>query len=113
MRRTGWRNWLTGAGYVEKKDGEYARAIDSGVDVHVLLFETLGGFSPAVVALLRRCAEARQNRLARSEYDATTWSARTWMSFNTQKISVALHTACAMEIADALGLPSAVDPRSC
>ena len=72
----------------------------------------MGGFSPGVVSLLKRCAEARQNRLSRSEYDQTTWSARSWLTFSVQKISVALHNSCAMEIADALGLPTAVDPRA-
>ena len=76
--------------------------------------ETLGGFSPDVVALLKELAEERQNRLSTGEYmyDQTTWAARTWMSFTTQKLSVALHRAVAMEIGLALGLSVAADPRA-
>ena len=36
-----------------------------------------------------------QNVIARWTNDATTWAARTWMSFDTQKLSVARHGACA------------------
>ena len=55
--------------------------------------------------------EERQNRLSTGEYDQTTWAAHTWMSFTTQKLSVALHRAVAMEIGLALGLSVAADPR--
>ena len=46
------------------------------------------------------------------EYDAATWAARSWMSFSTQQLSVALHRATALEIATALGLSAAADPRA-
>ena len=105
-------NPRTGAGYVPAKKGDYHRAVEvHGVDVRVLLFETLGGFSPDVEALLRELAEERQNRLNTAEYDQTTWSARTWLAFTRQKLSVALHRAVAMEIGTALGLSVATDPR--
>ena len=68
-------------------------------------------FSPAVCTLLKDCAERRQNRLQKAEYDATTWSARTWLSFSVQKLSVALHRAAAFEVVHALGLSDAVDAR--
>ena len=61
--------------------------------------------------LLRELAEARQNKLYAHEYDDTTWSARTWMSYNVQKLSVAVHRTMAMEIAHAVGIPTAVDGR--
>ena len=103
----------SGKGHVAAKPGDYARAIDvHGVDVRPLLFEALGGFSPEVVELLKQLAEERQNRLSTGEYDQTTWSARTWMSFTVQKLSVALHRAAAMEIGLALGLSVAADPRA-
>ena len=54
----------------------------------------------------------RKNKLNRCEYDETTWAARSWMSFVTQKISVAVQRAVAYEIATALGLATAVDPRA-
>ena len=57
-----------------------------------------------------RSAE-RQNKLNSSEYDLTTWAARTWMSFSVQKISVAVQMASTGEIIHALGLAAAGDPR--
>ena len=45
------------------------------------------------------------------KYDVTTWSARTWLSFVVQKVSVALHHAVALELAHALGLSAVVDTR--
>ena len=44
-----------------------------------LLFSTLGGFSPAVNALLKALVELRQNKLSKTEYEDTTWVARTWL----------------------------------
>ena len=43
-----------------------------GTDVRPLLFETLGGFSPEVMELLKQLAEERQNRLSTGEYDQMT-----------------------------------------
>ena len=91
----------------EARDGQYTRALASGCEVSTLLFETLGGFSPDVVALLKRLADERENRLTKAEYDETTWSARTWQSFATQQISVALQLAATLEIAHALGIATA------
>ena len=78
----------------------------------VSLCETLGGLSPAFCNLLKEAAEARSNRLTSGEYDATTWAARTWLSYTVQKISVALHRAVALEIAESLGFATAVDARA-
>ena len=44
-----------------------------------------------------------------SEYDA--WAARNYMAFVAQRISVATHISLAQEIAEALGLSVAADPR--
>ena len=49
---------------------------------------------------------ARSNKLTAHEYEETTWSARTWLSFVHQQVSVALHRAVAWEIGSALGDPS-------
>ena len=53
------------------------------------------------------------NKLAGSEYDETTWSARTWLTFAAQRISVATQLSAAQEVAQALGLSVSVaaDPR--
>ena len=51
----------------------------------------------------------------KTQYDETTWSARTWMAFTTQRISVALHTAVAHEAAlvyNARAHAVAGDPRN-
>ena len=64
---------------------DYAQALAGGkCDVRCLLFETFGGFGEGVMRLLRRAAEERGNKLRGSEYDATTWSARTWLSLPAQ-----------------------------
>ena len=44
--------------------------------------------------------------------DETTWSARTWMAFVTQRLSVAAQLSMAQEVAEALGLSVAADPRA-
>ena len=81
--------------------------------VDVLLFETLGGFSPDVLRLLRQLSTEVGNQLSASQHDATTWSAKSWKSFQCQKLSVALHKAVAFEIASELGIAAVagVDPR--
>ena len=76
-----------------------------------MLFETFGGFAPEVMELLSTLCEERANRLHAGEYDATTWAARSWMAFSAQQLSVALQRATALEIATALGLSAAADPR--
>ena len=43
--------------------------------------------------------------------DETTWSARTWLAFVRQRISVAIHFAAAKEIAEALKMTMATDSR--
>ena len=101
----------SGVGYVAAKSGDYARALASGVTCVPLLLETFGGCSPEVVSMLREAAEWRKNKLASSEYDETTWAARTWTSFVSQRISVAAQLAMAQEAAEALGMSVAADPR--
>ena len=102
----------TGEGYVAPAKGQYTRAEDvHGCDVRTLLFSVFGGFSGAVVDLLEECAQQRQNKLRKDEYDVTTWSARTWLTFSVQKVSVALHRAVALELAHGLGLSAAVAAR--
>ena len=65
-----------------------------------------------MVELLREIREERGNKLNRSEYDLTTWSARSWWAFAVQKLSVAVHLAAATEIGLALGLAYAADKRA-
>ena len=66
---------------------------------------------PPISALRALRRDWRQNKLTSSEYDETTWSARTWLSFVSQRLSVATQLAAAQEVAEALGLSVAADPR--
>ena len=91
--------------------GDYARALQNGVEVVPLLVETFGGFGPGLVDTLRKAAEWRQNRLVASEYDEATWATRTFQPFVCQRISVAVQLAMAQQIAEALRMSTAADPR--
>jgi hypothetical protein len=102
----------TGGGYVAPKDGAYKKAMDKGVAVRELLVEVWGGIGDGLLELLREAAAFKGNKLSAAEYDGeTTWSARTWMTFAMQRISVAVQKAVAKELSDALGFSAAVDPR--
>ena len=95
----------TGKGYVEPLEGEYAFALQQGCDVQCLLFETFGGFSAAVRRLIGRAADQVRNKLSRAQHlDEASWSTRTWTTLQCQRISIALHTACAWDIQEELTL---------
>ena len=104
-------NRLTGEGYVAPVSAPYDRARREGAEVVPLRFETFLGGGPETVALLRAAVEARGNKLRGSEYDATTWSARTWMGFTAQRVSCALARAVAWELASAMELTRVRDAR--
>ena len=74
--------------------------------------EVWGGFSPDLVELIRRAAEARGNKLRGAEYDDATWSTRTWSTYAIQSIACAVARGVAWEIATALSLPRAWDARA-
>ena len=78
----------TGGGHVRQKLGDYDRAVGAGVTVVPLLVETFGGCAPPLMSALQRAADWRQNKLTSSEYDETTWSART--SVAVVRVSAAL-----------------------
>ena len=103
----------TGRGHVAARDGDYAQARGLGHDVLAIIFESFGGFATDTVRLLKLLAGNVKNKLSSRQYDETTWSARSWLSFQTQQLSVALHLALAWEIGAELGLGvcSASDPR--
>ena len=42
----------------------------------------------------------RGRKLSSNQYDETTWSARSWMAFASQQLSVAVQLAVADEISD-------------
>ena len=74
-----------------------------------MLVETFGGLEPALVEELRKGAEWRANKLTASEYDETTWSARTFMAFTTQRLPPS--AASAPPSAAAAGPPHLVRRR--
>ena len=102
----------TGAGYVAPAAGQYTWSLSLGIEVLVLLFSTLGGFSPDVLKLVQRAAESRGNKFKGSEWDDTTWSARSWTSYTMQRLSCELTRACAQEVAIAMRLPRTHDARA-
>ena len=105
-------NRRTGVGYVAPVPSDYARALSNGVRCVPMLVETFGGFGEGLVGVLERASEWRQGRLTASEYDETTWAARKFIPFAAQRISVAVHLSLAQEVAEALGLAVACDPRA-
>ena len=48
----------------------------------------------------RWAAAEVSNKLSSNQYDETTWSARSWMAFASQQLSVAVQLAVADEISD-------------
>ena len=68
----------------------------------MLLFETFGGWSVPVVRLFHRMKAKVLNKLSRAQYDQeATWSTRTWLALQTQRMSIAVHFATAYRIARA------------
>ena len=50
------------------------------------------------------------NRLSRAQYDQeATWSTRTWLALQTQRMSIAVHFAAAYQIARELDLAGPED----
>ena len=47
------------------------------------------------VSVLQRAAAEVSNKLSSNQYDETTWSARSWMAFASQQLSVAVQLAVA------------------
>ena len=92
LQRAHWRGLrLTVGGRLRARGGDGpARGPDARRDVR-----WARGLGPALVEELRKGAEWRANKLTASEYDETTWSARTWMAFTTQRLSVAVQYSAA------------------
>ncbi|EOD11797.1 hypothetical protein EMIHUDRAFT_452299, partial [Emiliania huxleyi CCMP1516] len=78
-----------------------------GVEVQLLLFESFGGFGKGVREILRRAADVLQNKLTRAQYlDEVTWTTKSWLGLQKQRISVVLHTAIAEQAAPVVYLCS-------
>ena len=106
-------NSATGYGYIPATDGDYARALALGVHVELYNFETFGGFGKGVTCLLKELSAIVMNKLTTAQYEETTWGARGWLAFQSQRLSVKLHLAVAYQIGQELGLAACrgADPR--
>ena len=100
-----------GGGHVAYARPDYAHALSrDDTDVQMLLFETFGGWSTPVVRLFHRMKDKVLNRLSRAQYDQeATWSTRTWLALQTQRMSIAVHFAAAYQIARELDLAGPED----
>ena len=53
--------------------------------------------------ILRKAADALQNKLTRAQYlDEVTWTTKSWLGLQKQRISVVLHTAIAEQVVNEL-----------
>ena len=95
----------TGTGTVEAVKGQYTDA-EGKCHVEALLFEEFGAMSAGVEELLMRVAEVAGRKLTWWQYDQTSWSAREWMPFALQRLSVQLWVALADEAQRAIGAAS-------
>jgi hypothetical protein len=91
-----------GQGYVPAFGGDYARAQDNGYKVVCLLAETFGGFHQGLLGVLYQARDLLEDRLSRDEYDRNSWTTTKWFTYAVQRLSVALHNACATELHDAV-----------
>ena len=99
----------TGTGTVEAVKGQYTDA-EGKCRVEALLFEEFGAMSAGVEELLMRVAKVAGRKLTWWQYDQTSWSAREWMPFALQRLSVQLWTALADEAQRAKGRPKTAWP---
>ena len=61
--------------------------------MRLLLFKSFGGFGKGVGEILWDAANVLQNKLTRAQYlDEVTWTTKSWLGLQKQRISVVLHT---------------------
>ena len=93
MRASPVPSVVRGSSVVKFSFYRYARE-DKDVDVRLLLFESFGGFGKGVGEILWKSANVLQNKLTRAQYlDEVTWTTKSWLGLQKQRISVVLHTA--------------------
>ena len=79
--------------HVAKKHESLKRTQYGDVGTNMLVpfaVETFGALGPAARGLLNECARLRQRRLAAEEMAEASWSSRSFMSYWSQRIAVAL-----------------------
>ena len=77
-------------------------------ELRSVIHESYGGFAPGAVKLLHKLGSQHGAKLGHDELTAP-WCARSFRSFHSMCISVALHRAAAEEIVDAVYLDTAAD----
>merc|ERR1712086_272241 len=84
-----------GGGYVAYKKADCAHARSrSDTDVQMYLFETFGGWCNAVKRLFYQMKDKVRNKLSKRQHeDEASWSTRSWLSLQAQRMSVALQLA--------------------
>ena len=88
--------------------GAYADALAKGHEVTAIIHESYGGFAPGAVKLLHKLGSQHGAKLGHDELTAP-WCARSFRSYHSMCISVALHRAAAEEIIDAVYLDTSAD----
>ena len=78
------------------------RPMDKDVDVHASCCcssRSVGSAEGGRRDPLWRAANALQNKLTRAQYrDEVTWTTKSWLGLQKQRISVVLHTAIAEQV---------------
>ena len=77
--------------------GAYSGALTRGHSVTPIIHESFGGFAPDACKLLDECVKKHGKRFG-SDSEVATWATRNFRAMCAQRISVALHLACAAEI---------------
>ena len=91
----------TGEGYVAGKDGDYSKAKDGRglrrAAASLRDFWRLWQGRAALATVVRLLGEEVQNGLSHAQYDQTSWSARYWRTYQTQRLSVVLARAARLQ----------------
>ena len=80
------------------RKAKYQHALDGGHRVVPLIHEVFGGLASEADAFMRELARLRKNALGADSVHAS-WSARSFAPFWRQRLSLALHSGCALELA--------------
>ena len=82
----------------EPRTAKYQHALDGGHRVIPLIHEVFGGLASDADAFMRELARLRKHALGADSVHAT-WAARSFAPFWRQRLSLAIHSGCALELA--------------
>ena len=89
---------------------KYKNALDGGHRVMPLIHEVFGGMAPDAAAFLAELGRMRSHALGADSVYAT-WAAQSFVPFWRQRLSIAVHTGTAMELARAISCGEDGRPR--